>query len=71
MELPKKEEQSRSFARKVIERANDHLSASLHPELGSRNEYHKRVRKIIFIVIVAIIAILIHLFSSPDRWIKI
>lgn len=70
MELPKKE-QSRSFARKVIEKANDHLTASLHSESDSRNEYHERVRKIIFVVIVAIIAILIHMFSSPDRWIRI
>lgn len=70
MELPKKK-QPRSFARKVIEKANDQLTASLHPESGSRNEYHERVRKIIFIVIVSIIAILIHLFSSPDRWIRI
>lgn len=70
MKLTQKE-QSRSFAQKVIEKANDHLTASLHPESGSRNGYHERVRKIIFIVIVAIIAILIHSFTSPDRWIRI
>lgn len=63
--------QTQSFVRKVITRADDYLTILLCPKPGPAHELRKPVRRVLFIVAAGTAAILMHLFSSPDRWIRI
>lgn len=70
MKLTQKE-QSRSFVQKIIAGAEDLLTTLLRPNFQSTNELHKPVRIILFIMVAVAVAVLIHLLSSPERWIRI